>query len=139
MADMDSLDKQHVMIRDYVKDIIEIVGKNDLDNTASEVAKIISTLSGRLKIHLQTEDKFLYPKLLTDNNAEIRKTTELYIKEMGNISTEFENYKNQFNTRSKICADIENFKKQTKLIFQVLGKRLDQEDGHLYPMIRKQV
>lgn len=136
MASMESLDKQHITIREYVKEIMVMINKNDIENDASTIAKVLNALSGRLIIHLQTEDKFLYPKLLQSDNAEIRKTAQAYINEMGNINIEFENYKNQFNTRSKICIDIEAFKKQTKLIFQVLGKRLDQEDGHLYPMIK---
>lgn len=136
MADMDNLERQHSSIRDYVKEIMNLIGKNDFPNDANEIARVINTLSGRLKIHLQAEDQFLYPKLLKSENIEIRKTTENYIKEMGNISTVFENYKNQFNTKSKICINPDFFKLQTQEVFGVLEKRLDKEDGNLYPLVK---
>lgn len=136
MADISNLTRQHQSIRGYVEQITELINKNNIEEDANEIAKGINTLAGRLKIHLQSEDEHLYPKLLTSENKEIKRIAETYIKDMGNINTVFEKYKNQFNTKSKICFDIECFKQESKVVFSVLKKRLDQEDNNLYPLIQ---
>lgn len=136
MADINNLERQHESIREYVNQILVYIKNNQVENDAHEIAKLINTLSGRLKIHLQAEDQHLYPKLKQSDNREIKQTTERYIKEMGNISQVFEDYKNKYNTKSKIYDDINTFKVETSQVFKVLANRLDQEDNYLYPLIK---
>ena len=108
----------------------------DLEEESSEIAKNINLLSGKLKIHLESEDKFLYPNLLKNENEKIKNIAKCYIDEMGDIFNIFNNYKNQFNTRSKIINNKDNFVINTKEVFDKIEKRMKKEDKELYTLLQ---
>ncbi|KYH28245.1 MULTISPECIES: hemerythrin domain-containing protein [Clostridium] len=135
MGNISNLKRQHIEIRELVNFISNLINKNNIENDASEIAKNINILSGKVKIHLDSEDKFLYPGLLKEGNEKIKNIASTYINEMGNIALVFNDYKNRFNTKTKILSDIDGFKKETYEVFKVLLNRLEKEDKELYPLI----
>ncbi len=136
MMNINNLVRQHEAIRENVKTIEILINKNNIENDSFEISKNINLLIGVLKVHLQSEDNFLYPQLLKDDDDNLKDMAKHYINEMGNISTEFEKYRAQFNTKTKINDNIENFKNHTAEIIKVLKNRLDKEDKYLYPLIK---
>ncbi|NMM63158.1 hemerythrin domain-containing protein [Clostridium sp. P21] len=137
MMNINNFVRQHEAIHESIKDIESLIARNNIENDSFEIAKNINVLTGILKVHLQSEDKFLYPQLLKSNDIKLKNTAEEYIDEMGDISIEFEKYKIKFNTKNKINEDVENFKRCTAEIIKVLKNRLDKEDKYLYPLIKQ--
>lgn len=135
MANIENLVRQHTDIMEMVSNIHKLMRESDLDKNASDIAKYISLLAGKLTIHLNTEDKFLYPELLKSSDEKMRKMAQEYIDEMGHIFQEYSHYKNEFNTRSKILNNEEGFISKTKVVFDMVEKRMDKEDRCLYPII----
>lgn len=133
--DLGTLERQHSEIEEVVTNIKQIIGKNNIDEDAAEIAKQISMLTGKLRVHLRTEDDSMYPYLLETGNDQVKLLAKEYADEMGNISDGFMAYKDKFNTRTKIVNDPEEFLKETKEIFRVLGDRMTKEDTHLYKFI----
>lgn len=131
---IDGLIRQHSEIRQQVS-ALKLLIENDIASNSFEMAKQISFMSGKLKVHLQSEDKYLYPKLLESNNSKLSELAKDYIVDMGNISNTFEIYKNKYNTKSKINSNLNKCIKETKEILGLLEKRLDKEDKELYPTI----
>lgn len=58
-----------------------------------DITTHINKLAGKLKIHLSSEDKFLYPNLLNGDDNKLKNLANSYINEMGGISDTFTNYK----------------------------------------------
>jgi len=112
MADIKNLTRQHGDI-DLLIGNIKKLSKGDIESSIDIIVKDINMLAGKLKIHLDTEDKFLYPDLLNMNNEVLNTMAKEYMKEMGNISSEFIKYKNSFNTKNKIMKNMEQFKIDT--------------------------
>lgn len=84
-----------------------------------------------------SEDKFLYPNLLDSENNKLKNLANSYIHEMGDISDVFTNYKNNFNTKSKILEIGTNiFIQETKKILKSIETRINKEENELYKMIR---
>lgn len=135
MAQLDNLLRQHKDIMDEVKHIEDILNKSDYENFLGDLAIHISLLAGKLKIHLTNEDKFLYPDLLNNQNDKIKKMATEYINEMGQISELYTNYKNQFNTKSKIDGNINTFLKQSHDIISAIKVRISKEENELYKLI----
>ncbi|GAA0123545.1 MAG: hemerythrin domain-containing protein [Clostridium argentinense] len=135
MANINNLTRQHIEILEMIYNIRELMNK-DLEEESSEIAKNINLLSGKLKIHLESEDKFLYPNLLKNENEKIKNIAKCYIDEMGDIFNIFNNYKNQFNTRSKIINNKDNFVINTKEVFDKIEKRMKKEDKELYTLLQ---
>mgnify|MGYP003762264047 CR=1 FL=1 len=112
------------------------LNKNVQIEDTFHIAMQINMLAGKLKIHLNTEDEHMYPLLLADGDKEIKEMAKLYMDEMGYINEEFAKYKNSFNTKSKIEKNVENFKAETKRIFEILENRVLKEETELYPAIK---
>lgn len=135
MADIKNLTRQHGDI-DLLIGNIKKLSKGDIESSIDIIVKDINMLAGKLKIHLDTEDKFLYPDLLNMNNEVLNTMAKEYMKEMGNISSEFIKYKNSFNTKNKIMSNVEQFKIQTVKIFEILERRINKEERELYPRLK---
>lgn len=136
MMNINNLVRQHEAIRENVKTIESLINKNSIENDSFEISKNINLLIGVLKVHLRSEDNFLYPELLNGDDDKLKDMAKHYIDEMGNINAELEKYKAEFNTKTKINNNIESFKNHTAEIIKVLKNRLDKEDKHLYPLIK---
>ncbi|KRQ85763.1 hypothetical protein ABG79_02464 [Caloramator mitchellensis] len=137
MTNINNLERQHAEIRELITNISRSVDYKPLEENIDIIVKYINTLAGKITIHMNTEDNFLYPALLNSNNEQIRIIAKEYKQEMGNISNLFNLYKNKFNTKSKILNNIETFSKETIDILSLLQKRIEKEDKNLYPKIKE--
>ena len=135
MDNLSNLKRQHIEIVELIN-IIKDLSKNEENiNEGIEIAKNINILAGKLTVHLNSEDKYLYPDLLKSSDLKIKKIGEDYIKEMGNICDEFTKFKNKYNTKSKLLKNKEEFKSELEITFKLLEKRIDKEDRELYKLI----
>ncbi|MEW8957392.1 hemerythrin domain-containing protein [Clostridium sp.] len=136
MFNINNFTRQHEEIYKSIEEIESLIKDSNIEENAMHLGKTISLLSGKLKVHLQSEDNFLYPSLLSISDSKIKTITQNYIDEMGNLKITFEDYKNKFNTKNKICSDINKFKMETDKILIALKNRLNKEDNHLYTLLK---
>jgi iron-sulfur cluster repair protein YtfE (RIC family) len=134
MANVDNLKRQHSEISEIVYEIKRLIDIS-VDNNMAEIVKNINLLSGKIRIHLSFEDKFLYPQLLTSESIEVKKVANEYINEMGSISDDFANFKDEFNTRFKVMNNQKKFMEESQKILKSLENRMQKEDRYLYPLL----
>lgn len=132
MINYDNLNRQHATIMNEIDFIENELNKGKISINISDTALHISKLAGLLKIHLLEEDKFLYPNLLNNSDEEMKKLTEGYNQEMGNIAEDYTVYKNSYNVASKISKDLDQFVIDSKRILKILKERMSKEDKELY-------
>src|SRR5690606_15091693 len=132
---IDNLKRQHEEIRASIAYILDIINKEQVEEKAMDIAKELNKLAGKLKIHLISENDFLYPDLLNSSNMKLKELAETYMNEMLGIGDSFMAYKDNYNTKTKILADVDSFVKETKETFQLLEARLNKEDKELYPLL----
>jgi hemerythrin-like domain-containing protein len=137
MINIDNFMRQHKEIIEELDSIDKILNKQDYQNYLGDFVSHINNLAGKLKIHLSTEDKFLYPNLINGKDIEMKNMANSYIDEMGNIANTFTDYKNQFNTKSKIEGKVDVFMSETKYILTEIRKRILKEENELYRLIVK--
>lgn len=135
MNNTEQLKKQHQNINVIIKDSIRLVNAKDLESNALEIAKNISILAGILQIHLSHEDQFLYPNLLNSDVPEIRKKAKAYIDEMGNLKAIYTEFKNKYNTKSKLMQNPSDFEIAFFDVFRAIEKRMMKEDSDLYLLL----
>lgn len=136
MANINNLERQHSEIKDSVLKIKQVANSNDMKADLDILVREINTLAGKLNIHMNSEDKFLYPALVESNDEQLRQIAKQYSEEMGNIHKEFNDYKNRFNTKTKILGDKVGFLKESKEIIKLLEERISKEDMYLYPKMK---
>lgn len=137
MINLDNLNRQHDTIKAEI-DFIEAEIKKETSSINSAAAALhISKLAGQLRVHLMEEDKFLYPNLLKNPDAQIRNLTEKYIKEMGDLADKYTEFKNSYNMGSKINDKITVFAEDAKEMIALLKERMLKEDQELYRLVKE--
>ncbi|NFG63416.1 MULTISPECIES: hemerythrin domain-containing protein [unclassified Clostridium] len=131
--DLKNFKRQHIEICDIIKKIEEIIIKDDISDYFDELASNINKLSGKLQIHLNTEDKFLYPNLLKDDN--VKHIAQKYVDEMGGILIQFISYKDKFNTKIKLKENKNHIVSETNSILLKITRRMNKEENELYKLI----
>ncbi|MBL7670954.1 MAG: hemerythrin domain-containing protein [Bdellovibrionaceae bacterium] len=126
------------------KDMVGIVGEiSKLLNEAglganpAPVTGLLGKLVGKLKIHLVTEDRSLYPQLLKSSDPKVKATAEKFQAEMGGIKTVVEAFATKWMDPREIKAHPAAFIKETKGLFDALAKRIEKEDNELYALADK--
>lgn len=128
-----NLNRQH-------KELYELLSKMktlgyNVEGNADQIALNINLLAGKINIHLQTEDKYLYSLLLNSNNIKVRMIAKSFITDMGHISKSFNDFKVRFNTKNKILSNINQFKLEFNKIINEILNRLNKEDKELYVLL----
>lgn len=133
--DVKNLKRQHSEIMHLATYILNNIEKSTVEQNVHEIVKSINTITGKLKIHLLNEDKYLYPQLLKSSNIELNTFGKKYYEEMKKVTEVYENYKLKYNTVSKIEQNVSNFNKDTKQVFKLLSNRVDKEEKQLYSLL----
>lgn len=107
--------------------------KSDLVvENAEVIRKNLSTLAGKLKVHLAMEDKVLYPELLNHVDSQVSSLAQKYFTEHGGIKESFSEYSRKWAGATTIRNQPEDFIKETTALFSVLKRRIERENGELY-------
>ncbi|HHV64450.1 MAG TPA: hemerythrin domain-containing protein [Peptococcaceae bacterium] len=128
---------QHQQIRKALQELQEdVYNEEEVKENQLWIALRIGTLTGILLMHLKYEDEYLYPVLLQHPKEEVRKMSERYIKEMGNLSEVFENYKAKYlKEPNSIKENSSQFIADTNAILYAISKRVEKEEHELFPLV----
>jgi hypothetical protein len=137
MINLTTLQRQHETIMQEINTIEHELKKGVTSMNVMETALHISKLAGHLRIHLLEEDKFLYPNLINCNDQEIRQLANEYSQEMGDLSSKYIEFKNNYNVGTKISKRQNDFIQEAKVMIEALKKRMNKEDKELYYIIHE--
>jgi len=132
----ENLQRQHKELLEEAKQISKYLEPRTLSKNAAEVHILLSKMAGKLKIHLEMEDKVLYPALLKYPDEKIQKLTQKYLNEIGNIADTFKKYLAKWPQKMSIQLNPVEFIEETQEIFKVLYQRINKEDNELFPLIK---
>lgn len=127
--------RQHSEMLNMANQMSRLLEPVSLGKDARVVRGLLSTLAGKLSVHLSMEDKSLYPNLLKSKDIRISSLAKQYVKEMGDIKEVFGAYIRNWPGPTAIQNNPIKFIEETKGIFEALQKRIDREDTELYPMV----
>ena len=135
MSGIASYRAQHQRLLAMVKQL-----EDELERKATrgaELRKRVSTLVGKLSLHLAAEDEVLYPKLLEHSEERVRTLAQKYLDETGGLADDFRAYADRWPSPASIDANPIAFASQTRRILATLKKRISREDDRLFPLIEK--
>lgn len=130
-----NLKRQHNDIIGLVNYVLKEIENNMVEQNIQEIVLNINTITGKLKIHLLNEDKYLYPNLINNTDITLDAFGKRFFEEMKEVTMAYENYKSKYNTANKIKQNIEAFNKDTKQVFKTLMDRIQREEKELYPLL----
>jgi len=137
MSNLNMLKRQHSEVLSIIDNIEAQIMNGDLSARVKNISYNINILAGKLKMHLVSEDKYLYPNLMNNSTEKIRSTARAFNTEMGSLFDVFTSFVQKYNTPNKILNNKENFHNESKKIFRMIKDRIGKEDRELYPLIDK--
>ena len=99
----------------------------------TELASVRGMLRDTLLRHLKCEDWILYPRLAASGNPATVALASEFVREMGHIADDFAAYDARW-TAAAIAGDWAGFCRETEMILDVLGMRIERENCDLYPV-----
>ena len=100
---------------------------------AGPARSLLSTLIGKLTIHLAMEDKSLYPQLKSHPDPEVRASAERFDAEMAAMAPAVLAFGQRW-TEAAIREDAAVFCEETRKLFAVLADRIKRENTQLYDL-----
>lgn len=92
-----NLTRQHKEVEEVLNSLTQKLElKDKIVENAFALTMLIANIAGKLKIHLGSEDKYLYPDLLNSSDPRVQTITRKFIKEMGDLADSFEAYKSKY-------------------------------------------
>ena len=92
-------------------------------------------LSGKLTVHLQMEDRGLYPELQASSDPRVRDTATRFQASMGELRVVADAFFQRWLRPGAIAASPDDFRAGTRAILAALGQRIAAEDAALYPLV----
>jgi iron-sulfur cluster repair protein YtfE (RIC family) len=129
----DNFRRQHQEILSVVGEIQARLQPEQVRTDPKSVRTLLSSLAGKLSIHLAMEDKALYPRMIQADVENSKAMATAFKSEMGSIGQVFAAY-NQKWQPAQMTADPAGFVRETQDLFGALGKRIERENGQLYPL-----
>ena len=134
--DIKNILRQHDEVFALIQQVRTYQNQEQVREHAFEISKAVAQLAGILKVHLSSEDKFVYPVLVKHQEAAIRTTAETFANEMGELFKVFDAYKTKYMGASKISENAAAFLDETKTVFLALETRINKENMSLYPLLK---
>lgn len=135
MGKTDDFRATHKELLNIAKDMSGMLQEDSLGKDASSVRQLLSKLSGKLMVHLATEDRSLYPHLLSSQDSKLKEMAQKYMDEMGGIAAAFKGYVSKWPHAMAIQKAPADFIEETKGVFDALAKRIEREDDELYTLV----
>lgn len=131
---IDKFKQQHVEILDCIS-ALRVLAKGGIHSNASEIARMIVSMSSTIKLHLAVEDKILYPALQGLNNASLARLGQRFQDEMTNIALAYLAFARKWNTASMLERDPEGFRAEVNTVLRTVYERMRREDTDFYPAV----
>lgn len=127
----ENLIRQHREIIGLINQIENMLGKD----SDFEILIRLGELAGKVKTHLVQEDRVLYPALSNHRETGIRETAQRFVREMGGLAEEFEQFRARYASVRALRGDPGQFTADLKRIDGALNKRILAEVQELCPLV----
>ena len=93
----------------------------------------------RVKRHLEIQDKDLYSAILVHGDSDAKQVADNFMSGSMEIKRIFKKYMRKWaraNKQQLVISNYDEFNKETKEVFALVLKRIQDETEHLYPLVR---
>lgn len=131
MSLTDSYRKQHAEIADLVKRIETSLEPQKLAVEAGAARALLSSLFGKLSVHLTMEDNALYPRLEKHADPQVRELAKRFKEEMSGVRPKVEAFGQRW-TEAAIRANAAAFCAEARTLFGAIKDRIMREETQFY-------
>ena len=131
---IDKFKHQHVSILGSIAALRRLAHAGVAHN-ATEIARLVVTMSSTIKLHLAVEDQALYPALQRGDNPELARMGQQYQTDMGPIAQAYEAFARRWNRADSVLHDEQAFRDDANRVLRMVHERMQRENRDFYPRI----
>lgn len=135
---IDRFKDQHTQIFDAIAQLRRHAHAGIVEH-ADQIARLVVSMSGVIKLHLAAEDHTLYPALEAANNRQLSQLGRQFQVEMASIAAAYTAFARQWNTAAQVRADPDGFRAQANQVLRSVFERMQREDRDFYPAVERSV
>jgi len=106
-----------------------------LSKNATEVRTLMTSIGGKLLVHLSGENSNVYPPLLASEDANVKAVAKKFQDEIESVKAAVSAYTANWPTAASIEGKPAEFIAETKKVFAILTDRMAREDKELYTLL----
>jgi hemerythrin-like domain-containing protein len=125
---------QHEQLLRLSEQIVDKLDPKRVPATAREIRSDLTTLAGKIGIHLTMEDKGLYHRMRDSKNSKVRAIAAQMQGEMGSLADAFHAFNLKWHSTEDIERHPTEFVREMNQMLQSLRDRIDRENTELYPL-----
>ncbi|VAV84503.1 hypothetical protein MNBD_DELTA01-1131 [hydrothermal vent metagenome] len=135
MGNIDKLKQHHVDIKKIAEDMNGHLDEEALSKNATEVRTLMTSIGGKLLVHLSGENSNVYPPLLASEDANVKAVAKKFQDEIESVKAAVSAYTANWPTAASIEGKPAEFIAETKKVFAMLTDRMAREDKELYTLL----
>lgn len=135
MFNLNAIQLQHKEILGLAQEILSYDSVPKVIANAFEISLIIGRLAGKLSVHLNGEDQYIYPYLMEKEDKTIQETSQRFAAEMGGLARVLSDFKAEYMSAPKIKNAPAEFIETSKRVMQAIMERIAKEEKQLYPLL----
>jgi len=124
--------QQHNEIVEQVRALEQLMNPTALSADATSARRLLSTLAGKLTVHLAAEDQVLYPEIKGNADPAVKKIAAEFERDMLPLSQAFKSYVGRWPTPTAISQDPATFVAETRSVCKALMDRIKRENSVFY-------
>jgi len=128
---------EHAALGALIKEFEVLLEVNKVPAQAAECRKVLSNLAGKLRIHLATEDKLLYPRAAQSTDQSLRDLAARFQQDMGPLAQTFKAYSDRWLLPKDIASQAATFVTESRKVIQALTDRIRRENTEFYVALDK--
>lgn len=136
MNAINTLEAQHHALANMMLRLINLVQGFNGPDQAYPITVQLAKLAHLLRLHLATEDDWLYPAMIGSGEPIAVSLATTYRDEVGGVAEEVEAFIAQWNSSVVINVGAARFREELLILLHKIEDRIDREDAELYPLAR---
>lgn len=123
--------RQHDQLRTLLAGTTRYLVPLDADACRAALQRLAMVLN----VHLALEDKALYPRLLTHDDSDVRRTASEFQLHMGCLAQQFYAFHGRWGRPGEMESSAYEFALEYRSLSEALRQRMDMEDTTLYELV----
>jgi hypothetical protein len=130
-----NLKRQHLELTRITMSLVPLLEAAPLTRDATEVRRLLQSLTGVLKVHVSMEDRSFYPSLLQHRDPQLRAMAKDFLARRDQIQTTYFDFIARWSNPGDIERDAPTFIASAREVLFTLGQRMVEEDTDFHPQI----
>jgi hypothetical protein len=136
MGSLDHLRQQHRDLLVLAEEIVPLLQPERLANDFTAVRLKLSAFAHKLGVHIVLEDRFLHARLVRHSDSTIVAKAIGHQQAVHSLRDRVDRYTHKWITSGRPGDEAPaEFIDETRSIFDEMSKRLEREEGELYPLV----